>query len=92
MKLDYLIDTNILISLFNQELTQPVPNGTIGYSVITNNYFNLNIPRYVDTFEEEEEIDLAAVAAKLRQCDYDMVAIDEAIKGFCDELGIDAPL
>ncbi len=36
MKLDYLIDTNILISLFNQELTQPVPNGTIGYSVITN--------------------------------------------------------
>ncbi|WP_335098047.1 type II toxin-antitoxin system VapC family toxin [Nostoc sp.] len=36
MKMDYLIDTNILISLFNQELTQPVPNGTIGYSVITN--------------------------------------------------------
>ncbi|MDB9445988.1 type II toxin-antitoxin system VapC family toxin [Anabaena sp. CS-542/02] len=35
MKLDYLIDTNIFISLFNQELTQPVPNGNIGYSVIT---------------------------------------------------------
>lgn len=35
MKLDYLIDTNILISLFNQELTQPIPNGNIGYSVIT---------------------------------------------------------
>lgn len=34
MKLDYLIDTNIFISLFNQELTQPVPNGNIGYSVI----------------------------------------------------------
>ena len=35
MKLDYLIDTNIFISLFNQELTQPIPNGKIGYSVIT---------------------------------------------------------
>jgi len=35
MKLDYLIDTNILISMFNQELAQPVPNGNIGYSVIT---------------------------------------------------------
>jgi predicted nucleic acid-binding protein len=35
MKLDYLIDTNIFISLFNQELTQPIPNGNIGYSVIT---------------------------------------------------------
>ena len=46
----------------------------------------------MDRFEEEEDIDLAAVAAKLRQCDRDMVVIDEAIKGFCDELGIDAPL
>jgi len=35
MKLDYLLDTNILISLFNQELTQAIPNGDIGYSVIT---------------------------------------------------------
>jgi type I restriction enzyme M protein len=46
----------------------------------------------VDTFEEQEDIDLAAVAAKLSQCDRDMVAVDEVIKGFCDELGIDAPL
>lgn len=35
MTLDYLIDTNILISLFNQELAQPVPNGAVGYSIIT---------------------------------------------------------
>jgi predicted nucleic acid-binding protein len=35
MKLDYLIDTNILISLFNQELVQPIPSGDIGYSIIT---------------------------------------------------------
>jgi len=35
MKLDYLVDTNILISLFNQELMEPIPNGNIGYSTIT---------------------------------------------------------
>lgn len=35
MKIDYLIDTNILISLFNNELMQVIPNGIIGYSVIT---------------------------------------------------------
>jgi type I restriction enzyme M protein len=46
----------------------------------------------VDTFEDEEEIDLAAVAAELRQCDQDMVAIDETIRGFCDELGIESPV
>lgn len=35
MKLDYLIDTNILILLFNGKLTEPIPNGKLGYSVIT---------------------------------------------------------
>ena len=32
---------------------------------IIENGWNLNIPRYVDTSEEEEEIDIAAVRAKL---------------------------
>lgn len=31
------------------------------FDEIKENDFNLNIPRYVDTFEEEEEIDLEAV-------------------------------
>ncbi len=35
MKPDYLIDTNILISLFNNELAEPIPDGNIGYSIIT---------------------------------------------------------
>lgn len=35
MKLDYLIDTNILISLFNNELAEPIPDGELGYSIIT---------------------------------------------------------
>ena len=35
MKLDYLIDTNIFISLFNDELAEPIPDGNLGYSIIT---------------------------------------------------------
>ncbi|MGK7897179.1 MAG: type II toxin-antitoxin system VapC family toxin [Xenococcus sp. (in: cyanobacteria)] len=35
MKPDYLIDTNIFISLFNDELVEPIPEGNIGYSIIT---------------------------------------------------------
>ena len=31
MKLDYLIDTNILILLFNDELAEPIPNRSLGY-------------------------------------------------------------
>lgn len=33
---------------------------------IQDNDYNLNIPRYVDTFEEEDEIDLLAVRAETR--------------------------
>lgn len=56
---------------------------------IAGNDYNLNIPRYVDTFEEEEPIDLAAVSASLKQLNAEMAATDETIAGFCKELGID---
>ena len=59
---------------------------------IKENDYNLNIPRYVDTFEEEEPVDLSAVSEELRQIDEDLKDIDEAIEGFCEELGIDAPI
>ncbi len=58
---------------------------------IAENDYNLNIPRYVDTFEEEEPIDLAAVTAAIKQIDLDMVSIDKKIAGFCVELGIESP-
>jgi type I restriction enzyme M protein len=35
---------------------------------IEENEFNLNIPRYVDTFEPEEEIPVADAARALRHC------------------------
>jgi type I restriction enzyme M protein len=59
---------------------------------IKENDYNLNIPRYVDTFEEEEEIDLEAVANKIIDIDQEMVEIDKEIKKFCEELGIKAPI
>jgi type I restriction enzyme M protein len=61
-------------------------------SEIAENDYNLNIPRYVDTFEEAEPVDLQVVTQQMKQIDQDMVAIDQAIQGFCDELGIEAPL
>lgn len=35
MPIDYLLDTNILILLFNGALAEPIPAGRLGYSVIT---------------------------------------------------------
>lgn len=67
------------------------------YSYITNreeiaeNDYNMNIPRYVDTFEEEEPVDLEAVAKELKALDKDMKETDATIAEYCKELGIEAP-
>ena len=59
---------------------------------IEENDFNLNIPRYVDTFEEEEPVDLDEVCAELEKISEEMKEVDAEIKKYCDELGIKAPL
>ena len=61
-------------------------------SEVAENDYNLNIPRYVDTFEEEEPIDLAAVAAELKAIDANMGDLDAQIIDFCAQLGIEAPV
>ena len=60
-------------------------------SEVKENDYNLNIPRYVDTFEEEESVDIAAVSKDLKALELDMQATDNTIVGFCRELGIDSP-
>ena len=54
---------------------------------IAENDFNLNIPRYVDTFEEEEEIDLMAVRAERVNLKDDLVALEERMSEYLQELG-----
>ncbi|NVK30120.1 MAG: type I restriction-modification system subunit M [Gammaproteobacteria bacterium] len=58
---------------------------------IADNDYNLNIPRYVDTFEEEEAIDLDEVASQIAALQIRMKTSDEVIAGFCRELGIASP-
>lgn len=58
---------------------------------IKENGFNLNIPRYVDTFEPEPEIDLAEVSAEIRRLQKEMKEIDAQLKPYFDELGLDFP-
>lgn len=55
------------------------------------NDYNLNIPRYVDTFEHEEAIDLNAIAEQLKALDQQSQQTDATIVAFCQELGIAAP-
>lgn len=60
-------------------------------SEVKENDYNLNIPRYVDTFEEEKPIDLKEVTEEIKKIDHDMKAIDEKIRKYTKELGIESP-
>lgn len=52
------------------------------------NEFNLNIPRYVDTFEEEEEIDLNEVMAEYHRLDEEDKKITKKLNKYLEELGL----
>ena len=55
---------------------------------IAENDYNLNIPRYVDTFEEEEEIDIQAVMAEIKELEAKRTELDAQIEVYLKELGI----
>jgi len=56
---------------------------------IAENGFNLNIPRYVDTFEPEEEIDVAAVQKDIVRIEAELADVRAKMAGYLKELGVD---
>ena len=63
-----------------------MPLATISF--IAENDYNLNIPRYVDTFEEEEPIDIKAVMAEIKELEAKRAELDKEIEGYLKELGL----
>jgi type I restriction enzyme M protein len=57
---------------------------------IANNDYNLNIPRYVDTFVEPEPIDIEAVQSEIKQIEDSLATVQVKIKDHLKELGYDA--
>ena len=84
------IDKIITTYRNHEEIAKYSHNATL--EEIQENDYNLNIPRYVDTFEEEEPIDLDEVVLELEKIDKEMKEVDAEIQKYCDELGIRAPI
>lgn len=55
---------------------------------VAENDYNLNIPRYVDTFEEEEEIDILAVMKEIKSLEAKRTELDKEIDVYFKELGL----
>lgn len=84
-------DIDKLISTYREKTTKDKYSYVASLEEITENDYNLNIPRYVDTFEEEEPVDLQAVSSELKKLEQEMKDTDAAIARYCNELGIDTP-
>ena len=55
---------------------------------IKENDFNLNIPRYVDTFEEEAEVDIPAVQKEIEKLEAELAITRKQMDKYLKELGV----
>ena len=55
---------------------------------IAENDFNLNIPRYVDTFEPEKEVDLKAVENQVKTLEVELAGVRAQMVNYLRELGL----
>jgi type I restriction enzyme M protein len=60
----------------------------VGFDEIAENDFNLNITRYVDTFEEEEEIDISANLKELAALEPEIKKLEGEMARYLKELNI----
>ncbi|MEJ7780113.1 MAG: type I restriction-modification system subunit M [Daejeonella sp.] len=86
-----LEDIDLIIQTYRERTISSKFSYAASLKEVEENDYNLNIPRYVDTFEAEEAIDLNQVAAELQAVESEMKATDELIGSFCNELNISTP-
>ncbi len=87
-------DVQRIVDTYNAYKTDIHYNGEDKFShvatlqEIRNNDYNLNIPRYVDTFEEEELIDLGEVQQNIYEIEAELAEVQAQMKKYLDELGL----
>lgn len=85
-------DIDKIVTTYRSRAEEPKYSRRATLADIAENDYNLNIPRYVDSFVEDERIDIDAVAAELRAMDAELAEIDAIIVSFCKELNISSPI
>ena len=94
------VHINEVMKLYSKRETVEKESFLASFEKIEKNDFNLNIPRYVDNFEKEEEIDLNDLLSEMKKTDdelektqgeflsllRDLTSTDDAIMKSLDEL------
>jgi type I restriction enzyme M protein len=84
-------DIDRIISTYRERKEVDKYSSLATLEFIAENEYNLNIPRYVNTFEEEDTVDISAVSKQLKSLEKEMKNTDEELIAFCKELNIATP-
>ncbi len=84
-------DINTIIETYRGRIETEKFSKRATQKEIVENDYNLNIPRYVDTFEEETLIEINQIASEIAELDVAIAETDVKIAHFCKELGIATP-
>jgi type I restriction enzyme M protein len=82
---------NKIIDTYRGRLEDDKYSKRASLQLIADNDYNLNIPRYVDTFEAEESIDINAIANEIKDLDVSIAETDKILADFCKQLNIATP-
>lgn len=78
-----------VLETYRGRMDVPKYSHKASFDEIVDNDFNLNIPRYVDTFEAEEEIDVAAIQKDIERLEAELVEVRGRMASYLKELGVD---
>lgn len=84
-------DVELIVNTYRNRESIEKYSSVVTLEEIEENDFNLNIPRYVDTFEEEEDVDLEQVSQEIQSLEKDLSETNQTIHSFCKELNISTP-
>jgi type I restriction enzyme M protein len=82
---------NKIVETYKNRIVEPKYSQRANIETTKGNDWNLNVPRYVDSFEVEKNIDLGALQAKFQTLEKESSSIDSKINELCAELGIVPP-
>jgi type I restriction enzyme M protein len=82
---------NKIIDTFRGRLEEDKYSKRASLQLVADNDYNLNIPRYVNTFEAEESIDINAIAKEIKDLDISIAETDKILADFCKQLNIATP-
>jgi type I restriction enzyme M protein len=80
-------DIDRIVNTYNAFTTIEKYSSVVKPAEVAENDFNLNIPRYVDTFEEEEPVDIVEVQQNIIALEAELVEVRAEMNKHLNELG-----